>query len=121
MEPTANTATNSQASIADSQAASATSRDKLMDELTNTINEAEKWLSEGVEQLSGGISDETRARFNDALSTAKNDLRKLEDSFLAHSRNAAQNVNLYVRDNPWKAASIGAAIGVLVGVLIARK
>ncbi|MRW91711.1 DUF883 family protein [Duganella sp. FT80W] len=111
---------NGQAAIADSQAASATARDKLMNELTHTISEAEKWLTDSVEQA-GGISAETRARFDDALSTARSDLRKLEDSFLAHSRNAADTVDSYVRNNPWQAAGIGAAIGVVLGLLIARK
>jgi ElaB/YqjD/DUF883 family membrane-anchored ribosome-binding protein len=63
----------------------------------------------------------TRARFDDTLRTAHSDLRKLEDSLLSHSRNAADSIDVYVRDNPWKAVGIGAALGVLAGVLISRK
>jgi ElaB/YqjD/DUF883 family membrane-anchored ribosome-binding protein len=112
---------NGQEAIADNQAAGANARDTLMDNLTHTISEAEKWLSDAAEQATGGVSAETRARFDDALSTARNDLRKLEDSLLAHSRDAADGVNAFVRENPWKAVGIGATLGLLVGVLIARK
>lgn len=112
---------NGQDAIADSQAASANARDTLMDNLAHTIGAAEKWLSDTAEQAAGGVSADTRARFDDALSTARNDLRKLEDSFLAHSRDAANGVNAYVRENPWKAVGLGATLGLLVGVLIARK
>lgn len=100
--------------INDIQDSAANARDKLMDELTHTISEAEKWLASGV-------SAETRARFDDALTTAKTDLRKLEDSLIAHSRDAAASVDTYVQDNPWRAVGVGAAIGVIVGLLIARK
>jgi ElaB/YqjD/DUF883 family membrane-anchored ribosome-binding protein len=34
---------------------------------------------------------------------------------------AAKATDAYVRDNPWKAVGLGAAIGVVIGLLIARK
>jgi ElaB/YqjD/DUF883 family membrane-anchored ribosome-binding protein len=104
--------------IADSQAANAAVRDRLLDDLQHTISEAEKWLEEATAPEAGS---EARARFDNTLNTARNDLRKLEDSLLAHSRNAADTVNIYVHDNPWKAVTIGAALGLLAGVLLSRK
>ncbi|MYM30932.1 DUF883 family protein [Duganella sp. CY15W] len=106
--------------ISTSQNAASNARGKLMDELTHTISEAEKWLSEHAEEVSAAASA-TRARFDEALHTARDDLRKLEDSLLAHGRNAAECTNAYVQENPWKAVGLGAALGVLVGVLITRK
>lgn len=103
-----------QDAINDAKSTISDTRDKLIDDLTNTIGEAEKWLASGV-------SAETRARFDDALTTAKTDLRKLEDSLLAHSRQAADSVNVYVQDNPWRAVGVGAAVGLLVGLLVSRK
>ena len=111
---------NGKADIAGSQAASGAARDKLMDELKNAIGEAETWLMDAASQESI-VPSETRARFDDTLRTAKSDLRKLEDSVIARSCDAARSVDAYVHDNPWKAASLGAALGVIVGLLIARK
>jgi ElaB/YqjD/DUF883 family membrane-anchored ribosome-binding protein len=105
-------------SISDTKAASAAVRDRLMDDLQHTISEAEKWL-EGATAPEAG--SEARSRFDDTLRTARDDLHKLEDSLLAHSRNAADTVNIYVHDNPWKAVTIGATLGLLAGVLISRK
>ncbi|MYM21664.1 DUF883 family protein [Duganella sp. FT135W] len=107
--------------IAESQAASSTMRDRLMDDLQHTIGEAEQWLQDSAGETAGGGSSETRSRFDDTLRTARSDLHKLEDSILAHGRNAADNVNIYVQDNPWKAVGIGAALGVVIGMLISRK
>ncbi len=105
--------------ISDSQAASSTARDKLMDGLKSSINEAEKWLSDEAEKVAG-VTEETRARFTDALTTARGDLRKLEESLVAHGKQAADTVNVYVQDNPWKAVGLGAAVGIIIGMLIAR-
>jgi ElaB/YqjD/DUF883 family membrane-anchored ribosome-binding protein len=106
--------------ISDSQAATNAARDKLMDELKSTIGEAEKWLQDSAGQASA-VASEARARFDDSLRTARADLRKLEDSVIARGRGAAESANVYVHDNPWKAVTLGATIGVIFGLLIARK
>ncbi|MYM88384.1 DUF883 family protein [Rugamonas sp. FT82W] len=105
--------------VADNQAASAAARDRLMNELKHAIGEAEDWLKDAAKDPAP--ASENRARFDDTLRTAKTDLRKLEDSLIARSRGAAESANVYVRDNPWKSVGLGAAIGVVVGLLVARK
>jgi ElaB/YqjD/DUF883 family membrane-anchored ribosome-binding protein len=111
---------NGKDEIAGSQAASGAARDRLMDELKNAIGEAETWLKDASSQESI-VPSETRARFDDTLRTARSDLRKLEDSAIARGRAAAKSADAYVHDNPWKSVSLGAALGVIVGMLIARK
>jgi ElaB/YqjD/DUF883 family membrane-anchored ribosome-binding protein len=106
--------------IADSQNASSNARDKLIDGLKTSINDAEKWLEDSADDISEAAS-EARVKFDDTLRTAITDLRKLEDSIIAHSREAAETVDVYVRDNPWKAVAAGAALGLLIGTLISRK
>lgn len=106
--------------IAGSQAASTGARDRLMDELKNVIGEAEKWLKDAKTQVTEP-DPQIRARFEDSLRTAKTDLLKLEDSVVARTRVAAQTANTYVKENPWKTVSLGAAVGVIIGMLIARK
>ncbi|WP_373990594.1 YqjD family protein [Duganella sp. BuS-21] len=114
------TQANGNDAIADAKAAGGKVRERLMDDMQQVIDEAEQWLADSARD-EPSISSEARARFDDSLRTARSDLHKLEDSFLAYSRDTAASVDVYVRDNPWRAASIGAAVGVLLGVLIARK
>jgi ElaB/YqjD/DUF883 family membrane-anchored ribosome-binding protein len=106
--------------ISDSQAAGSTARDKLMDDLKSVIGDAENWLKDAAGQGAEASSD-IRARFEDTLRTARSDLRKLEDSLLAQGRSAADSANVYVHDNPWKSVGLGTAVGVIVGLLIARR
>jgi ElaB/YqjD/DUF883 family membrane-anchored ribosome-binding protein len=107
--------------IADSQTASTAAREKLMDELKHAIGEAEDWLKDAAATPEAAAESDARARFDDTLRTARTDLRKLEDSLIAGSRSAAESANVYVHDNPWKAVSLGATVGVIIGMLIARK
>ena len=106
--------------VSNGQAASGAARDKLMDGLKTAIGEAEHYLSDAGEQVSDKAS-EVRARFEDTLRTAKTDLRKLEDSVIARSHEVAQSADIYVRDNPWTAVGVGAAVGVIVGLLMSRR
>ena len=106
--------------VSNGQAASGAAREKLMDGFKTAIGEAEHYLSDAGEQV-GGTASEVRARFEDTLRTARSDLRKLEDSVIARSHEIAQSADVYVRDNPWKAVGLGAAAGVLLGVLITRR
>ncbi|PHV08155.1 hypothetical protein CSQ96_05650 [Janthinobacterium sp. BJB412] len=106
--------------LARSQAANATARDKLMSDLQNVIHEAETWLDDSTSQV-GAEAGKARRHFEDALQTAKTDLRKLEEGVLARGRQAARSTQVYVQDNPWKAVGLGAAIGVIAGMLISRK
>lgn len=95
-------------------------REKLMDDMKNVINEAERWLG----SASSRSSEEMRAvkeKFESTLDTAKTDLIKLQANMTARSKVAAQAADTYVKDNPWTSVSLGAAIGVALGLLIGRK
>jgi len=98
----------------------AEARERLMGDLKLAIQDAETWLrnaaTAGSEDL--GI---VKAKFEDSLRTAKKDLLQLEGSVVAKGKMAAQATDVYVHDNPWKAVGLGAAIGVVVGMLIARR
>lgn len=104
----------------DSAAAGAEARERLMNELKNVIGDVENWLHDASEHGADGMAN-AKAQFEESLRTAKTDLLKLEDSMVARTRLAAQQANVYVKDNPWKAVGLGAAIGVIAGMLIARK
>ncbi len=106
--------------LAQSQAASGAARERLIQELKGAIGEAESWLGSSARQGSEQPS-EVRARFDDTLRTARSDLRKLEDSVMARGKVAAESAHVFVKENPWKAVGLGAALGVIAGMLISRK
>lgn len=42
-------------------------------------------------------------------------------SLKQHARDVAGNADNYVHDKPWQGVGIGAAIGLVLGVLLARR
>jgi ElaB/YqjD/DUF883 family membrane-anchored ribosome-binding protein len=95
-------------------------REKLMDDMKNVINEAERWLG-SASSRSGEEMRAVKEKFESTLDTAKTDLIKLQANMTARSKVAAQTADTYVKDNPWTSVGLGAAIGVALGLLIGRK
>jgi ElaB/YqjD/DUF883 family membrane-anchored ribosome-binding protein len=95
-------------------------RERLMGDLKRAVQDAETWLRNATSANSEDLGM-VKAKFEDTLRTAKRDLLKLEDSMLARGKIAAQATDHYVHDHPWKAVAAGAAIGVIVGMLISRR
>jgi ElaB/YqjD/DUF883 family membrane-anchored ribosome-binding protein len=51
---------------------------------------------------------------------AKARISEVEHDALARARELAGSADTYVRDNPWQAIGIAAAIGLMLGVLVRR-
>jgi len=82
---------------------------KLMDELRNVIADAEELLRATADQA-GPKVQEVRARAEESLRNARE-----------HLSGAGRQLDTQVRDNPWAAVGIAAAIGLLAGILLSRK
>jgi ElaB/YqjD/DUF883 family membrane-anchored ribosome-binding protein len=95
-------------------------RDQLMSDLKSVIQDAESWLRNGS-QMTGEELQAAKAKFERTLSSAKADLIRLEETVVAKTKEAAKATDEYVQENPWKAVGIGAAAGLLVGLLISRR
>jgi ElaB/YqjD/DUF883 family membrane-anchored ribosome-binding protein len=95
-------------------------RDQLMDDLRSVIRDAEAWLRHGG-QLTGEEFQAAKAKFERTLSAAKDDLVRLEETVVEKTKEAAKATDDFVKENPWKAVGLGAAVGVVIGMLIARK
>lgn len=95
-------------------------RDQLMADLKNVIQDAEAWLRHGG-SLTGEELKAAKAKFERTISNAKDDLIRLEEAVVEKTKAAAKATDDYVQENPWKAVGAGAALGLLVGLLIARK
>ncbi|MFC0169098.1 YqjD family protein [Pseudoduganella danionis] len=107
--------------IAESKAASSDARDRLMSELKTAIGAAEGWLQDDKDKEPSKAPTPAQTQFHETLSTARKDLQQLQHSLQERGRSAAQSAGAYVHENPWKSVSLGAALGVIVGLLIARK
>jgi ElaB/YqjD/DUF883 family membrane-anchored ribosome-binding protein len=95
-------------------------RDQLLNDLKSVIQDAETWLRNGG-QLTGDELKAAKAKFEQTLANAKNDLVRLEETVVEKTKEAAKATDDYVKENPWKSVGLGAAVGVVIGLLIARK
>jgi ElaB/YqjD/DUF883 family membrane-anchored ribosome-binding protein len=80
-----------------------------MDELRNVIANAEELLRVTADQA-GPKVQEVRARAEESLRTAREQLQ-----------GAGKQIDAHVRENPWAAVGVAAAIGLLAGILLSRK
>jgi ElaB/YqjD/DUF883 family membrane-anchored ribosome-binding protein len=95
------------------------SKEKLMQDFRLVVSDTEELL-----RATAGVAGEkvtaTRERIQENLVSAKARLADAEDALVARTKEAAKATDEYVHDNPWKAVGIGAAVGVIVGMLIGR-
>jgi ElaB/YqjD/DUF883 family membrane-anchored ribosome-binding protein len=95
-------------------------RDQLVNDLKTVIQDAEAWLRHSG-QLTGEELKAAKAKFERTLVKAKDDIIRLEEAVVEKTKVAAKATDEYVKENPWKAVGLGTAIGVVIGMLIARK
>ncbi|MGF6192795.1 DUF883 family protein [Serratia sp. 2723] len=84
----------------------------LADTLDEVLRDSSSKTKEELHELHNkakGILRDARARFSDSSSLTQ------------HARDAVGNADSYVRDKPWQGVGIGAAVGVVLGVLLARR
>lgn len=95
------------------------SKENLMRDFRLVVKDTEELL-----RATAGVAGEkvsaARERIQENLDSAKARLASAEDEFIAKTQEAAKATDAYVHDNPWKAVGIGAAVGVIVGMLIGR-
>ena len=96
------------------------SKQKLMDDLSAVVSDAEELLKATASQTGERIT-EVRAKAQESLRAAKVRLADAQEALVEKAKAAARETDTYVHENPWKAAGIAAAVGVLVGALIARR
>lgn len=95
-------------------------REKLMSDMKAIIGEAESWLESSATH-SDTDAGAVQQQFQETLHTAKTDLLRLESNLMAKTRLAALATDDYVHDHPWKAVTLGATLGLLLGLVISRK
>jgi ElaB/YqjD/DUF883 family membrane-anchored ribosome-binding protein len=96
------------------------SKQKLMDDLSAVVNDAEELLKASANQTGERITA-ARARAEESLKAAKTRLAVTQEALTQRAKLAAKEADAYVHENPWKAAGVAAAAGILIGALIARR
>lgn len=101
------------------EAESEVSKEKLMQDFRLVVTDTEELLR-ATAGVAGEKVSSARERIQENLAVAKARLAEAEEAFVAKTKEAARATDEYVHDNPWKAVGIGAAVGVIVGMLIGR-
>jgi ElaB/YqjD/DUF883 family membrane-anchored ribosome-binding protein len=89
-------------------------------DIQNVVSDAQDLLktvqTEGSDRMT-----EVRAKVQTQLDSARKTLGELQQTVQDNARQYMDTTDTYVRGNPWQAVGISAAVGALVGFLIARK
>jgi ElaB/YqjD/DUF883 family membrane-anchored ribosome-binding protein len=95
------------------------SRDRIAVGLRRMIDETEQLLKSAV---SAGDQkfDEGRIRLQHQLAELRLQLDELEQTALQRTRQATESADQALRRHPYGAIGIAAAVGVLLGLLVAR-
>jgi len=96
------------------------SREKLTSDLRIVIADAEELLRATAGQM-GEKAVVARERIQESLRVAKDKLSRAEEAMVDKTKAAARATDDYVHDHPWGAVGIGAAVGLVLGLLISRR
>ena len=96
------------------------SREKLASDLRVVITDAEELLRATAGQM-GEKAVVARERIQESLRVAKDKLARAEEVVVDKTKAAARATDDYVHDHPWGAVGIGAAVGLVIGMLISRR
>lgn len=96
------------------------SKDKLVTDIKVVIADAEELLRATAGEAGTKVAA-ARAKVEESLEGAKRRLADVGAAAEAQARVAARATDEFVHEHPWKAVGIGAAVGVILGMLIARK
>ena len=93
---------------------------KLMDDLKAVAADAEALLAATAGDASERVRG-ARERAGESLGRARARLDAFEKDVKARAKAAAGDVDHYVHENPWPSIAAAAGVGVLVGILLARR
>ena len=92
----------------------------LSREFHNFVADIEDLIKSST-SLSGEELSKAKEKIQERIGDAKEALESATQGVVQRGRAAAAATNEYVNHEPWKAVGIGAALGLLLGVVIARR
>jgi ElaB/YqjD/DUF883 family membrane-anchored ribosome-binding protein len=93
-----------------------TSTDRLVTDLKRVVHDSQDLLHSSAE-VAGDQARMMRERLAEAMESAKETCRKLEQKAAA----GAKATDKIIRENPYQSIGVAFGIGLLIGVLVARK
>jgi ElaB/YqjD/DUF883 family membrane-anchored ribosome-binding protein len=93
---------------------------KLAQDVQTLLSDAQELMRLAADQAGQGVK-EARERLERSTQAARQQLTAMQSSALDSARDAGRNAEGYVREHPWEAVGIGATVGLLAGILIARR
>lgn len=97
-----------------------TTSDHLRAELKSLADTLEEVLSSSGNKSKEELS-KLRNKAEQALHESRYRLGETSDALAKQTREAAARADEYVRENPWVGVGIGAAVGVVIGMLLTRR
>lgn len=89
-------------------------------ELKNLMQEVQALFAEAT-SATGVKAEELRNRGLHLLDSALDQVHDLQAATFEKGKEIVEDTDGYVRANPWQAVGIAAVVGLLAGMLIARK
>lgn len=71
--------------------------------------------------VTGDKADELRSKGLSMLESAVDKAHDMQTAAIATGKEMVETADDFVQENPWQAVAISAGVGVLIGMLIARK
>lgn len=85
----------------------------LADSLESMLNTTQDKSKEEIEGF--------KAKAREALSSSRAKLGQASEKITAQTKEIAGQADNYVHENPWKSVGIGAAVGVVLGMLLSKR
>ncbi|GAA3609026.1 stress response protein ElaB [Gibbsiella greigii] len=101
---------------------------KNTDDDQTTLDDDLKMLSDTLEEVlaySGDRADQAyvdiKSHAEEALQEVRARLESVSESYCARAKDAALRADFYVHEKPWQSVGIGATVGLVFGLLLARR
>jgi ElaB/YqjD/DUF883 family membrane-anchored ribosome-binding protein len=95
----------------------ASNKEKLVSDLKTLVTDAEELFKVTTSQAGERIAV-ARQKIEQSLIEGKKALADAETTLLKKSKECAEIADDYVRENPWGAVGVAAAVGLALGLLI---
>ena len=102
------------------QAHSTIARERVLQDFKTLARDAEDLLK----ATAGDVSDkakEARARLAGALERARATCEQVQEETVASVKAAAKNADTVIREHPYESIGVAFGVGLLIGVLVARR
>lgn len=89
-------------------------------DMKTLVRDAQELFREAT-TATGEKAEMLRSQGLNLLDTAITKAQEVQAVALETGKELADNADTYVQENPWKAVGLSAGLGILIGLLIARK